>query len=164
MKRLTLFMLVIASAASLACAADETPSVGAMGLTFSLRLPKAEFTAGEPIPLRLVVRNTSEHARRIPAFIGGNTRDGVPLLRWGARLVCHKDMRTTLRYEGTYVKATGGTVVVDPGATHEGFELDLAKCFTLGEGPFEIQLMLASLQSLFPDAASNRLKFSVRNP
>ena len=133
-------------------------SVGSLGLVFSAALPKDQFTEGEAIPFELTVVNATEQQRTIPAVF---VQDDPLVIRSGMYLICQQD-RTTLLFQGLFFKASEAGLDIKPGGSHRAFTLDLAKCFDLVPGTYDIQVLFSTRYSGFVDAASNRLTLTVK--
>jgi hypothetical protein len=164
MRRVAMCMVLLASGTALICFAGQghsrNESVGSMGLIFSVSLPEDEFEESGAVPLKLVIKSSSQHERLIPSVFV-NAKDDPVSIRSGMYLICQKGTHV-LAFKGAYFKTSETGHKLESGATHEAFELDLSKCFDLEAGTYDIQLLFTTRYSGFVDAASNRLTFEVK--
>jgi hypothetical protein len=159
-QKIRLTLLAIAMMAIHGQTATGGGTAGSTGLIFTISLPKTEFSDSDPIPLMFVVQNGGTIQQRFPSVCGGEDKSGFPFLRSGAYLICQR-RRDVLRFKGGYAKAHERRAL-EPGESHKAFDLDLNKCFDLGPGTYEVQLLFsAARNSPFPDGASNRLTFTI---
>jgi hypothetical protein len=163
MKRVAIRVIMLASVMALVFFVSRgyarAASVGSRGLVFTISLPKSEFEESEAVPLKLVIKNSSQHEQTIPSLFV-NAQDEPISVRSGMYLICQKGVQI-LAFKGATFKQAGTGHTLEPGAAYEAFELDLTKCFDLEAGAYDIQLLFTTRYSGFVDAASNRLRFRV---
>ena len=77
-------------------------------------------------------------------------------------LICQKADGDFLKFKGLAFKASEAGRKLAAGDTYQAMTVDLARCFDLEPGTYDVQLLFTTRYSGFVDAASNRITFTVR--
>ncbi len=163
-KTISSFLMLAMLAISISyCRADQqvTESVGSKGLVFAISQPTNLFTKGQAVSLSLVVRNAGQSPIRIPSLFAHDEGSSVAL-RSGMFLICQKANGAFLAFKGLYFKASEAGRSLGAGEVYKAMTIDLSRCFDLEAGTYDVQLLFATRDSGFVDAASNRIAFTVR--
>ena len=145
------------------CYADQqmTESVGSKGLVFTISQPTNSFGKAEAVPLSLAIKNTGQSATEVPSLLAHDEGSSVAL-RSGMFLICQKPNGDFLTFKGLHFKASEAGHNLAPGDAFHAMTVDLARCFDLEPGTYDVQLLFTTRYSGFVDAASNRITFTIR--
>jgi len=145
------------------CCAEEqvTESVGSKGLVFTIYQATNSFAKGQAVSLSLVVKNSGQSPIQIPSFIAHDEGSSVAL-RSGMFLICQKANGDFLKFKGLHFKISEAGRSLGIGESYQAMTIDLARCFDLEPGTYDVQLLFTTRYSGFVDAASNRITFTVR--
>ena len=145
------------------CYGDQqiAESVGSKGLAFTIYQPTNSFVKGQSVLLTLVVKNTGQSPTQIPSLFAHEEGSSVTL-RSGMFVICQKANGDFLKFKGLCLKASEAGRSLGAGETYRAMTLDLARCFDLEPGTYDVQLLFTTRYSGFVDAASNRITFTVR--
>ena len=145
------------------CQAEQqmTKSVGLKGLVFTISQPTNSFGKAQAVPLSLVITNTGQSPTQIPSLYANDDGSSVAL-RSGMFLICQMPNGDFLKFKGLNFKASEAGRSLAAGDTCQAMTVDLARCFDLEPGTYDVQLLFTTRYSGFVDAASNRITFTVR--
>ena len=138
-----------------------TESTGSRGLVFTVSMPTNEFAKSQAMSLSLVIKNTVQSPAAIPSLFA-HDEDSSVALRSGMFLICQKANGDFLNFKGLNFKASEAGRSLAAGDTCKAMTVDLARCFDLEPGTYDVQLLFTTRYSGFVDAASNRITFTVR--
>jgi len=157
------FMALVCTV-SLAQQPEGPPGCGDRGLLFAISAETPEREARGAIPLKFVITNTSKDSVHIPVGLTCAEFDqslGKYLIGSGVYVICQRSDGEFLKFKGSHIKASGPGKTLQAGKRVTAFTLDLAKCFDLAPGTYDVQLLFTRRYSGFADAASNRVTISV---
>jgi hypothetical protein len=149
--------------------AGDAPPVltcGDRGLLMKITVPEGPQKAGEAIPMKLSITNTTAADVQLPNnltyAVDADPGLNKPMVGAGVFIVCQTESGDFLKYKGGYVKASGSGTPVKAGQELKAYTLDLAKCFDLPAGRYEVQLLFTTKHSGFLDGASNRISITIK--
>ncbi len=168
MKSITVAIILLTALVFTAAAAKQspdTPTCGDRGLLLTISVLEGPHKAKAKIPLTLTVTNTNQSDMHLPtgfAYARDIDKDAnTYLLGLGMFIICEKQAGDYLKFEGGYARVGGAGRTVKAGQEIEAYSIDLAKCFDLSSGEYDVQLLFTKRYSGFVDAASNRITIKV---
>ena len=168
MKRITVATILLTALVFTAAAAKQspdTPTCGDRGLLLSISVPEGPHKAKAKIPLTFTVANTNQNDVYLPigvTYARDYDKDAKTcVIGSGTFIICQKQGGDCLKFKGGYTKVDGIGQTVKAGQEIEAYSIDLAKCFDLSSGEYDVQLLFTKRYSGFVDAASNRITIKV---
>jgi len=144
----------------------STRTCGDRGLLLTISVPEGPHKAEGRIPLTFAIANTSRTDVHIPTgltYARDYDKDAKTcLIGSGTFIICQKQAGDHLNFKGGYVKVSGPGRTLKRREELEAYTIDLAKCFNLTPGKYDVQLLFTKRYSGFIDAASNRITITVR--
>ncbi len=169
MKRISLVALVLVALVLLGAAAKKGKThrtCGDRGLLTAISVPAGPHKANAKIPLTLGITNTGNTPVHITSgFTYARDLDKdtkTCVIGSGTFIICQKQAGAYLKFKGGYVKVTGTGQLLKAGQKIKAYTIDLAKCFDLAPGKYDVQLLFTRRYSGFIDGASNRITITVK--
>jgi len=159
---------LIATVLTAAVAEESAPSptCGDRGLLLTISVPEGPQKVGGPIPLRFTIANTTTNDIRLPSnFTYGTSEEAktkMPTIGAGMYIICQTERGDFIKYKGYYAEASGRGTILKAKQEVQPYTLDIAKCFDLPAGRYEVQLLFTRQHSGFLDGASNRITITVK--
>lgn len=170
MKRITAATILLTALVFTVAAAKQspdTPTCGDRGLLLRISVPEGPHKAKAKIPLTFTVANTNQNDVYLPigfTYARDFDKDAKTcVIGSGTFILCQKRYRRGdyLKFKGAYPKVNGTGQTVKAGQEIEAYSIDLAKCFDLSSGQYDVQLLFTRRYSGFLDGASNRITITV---
>jgi len=159
---------LIATVLTAAVAEESVPSptCGDRGLLLTISVPEGPQKAATPLPLQFSITNTGLGDVILPnnlTFARSEDLEGkVPVIGSGMFIICQTERGDFIKYKGYYAKVSGPGTTLKSKQELKVYSLDLAKCFDLPAGRYEVQLLFTRQHSGFLDGASNRITITVK--
>ena len=159
---------LIATVLTAAVAEESAPSptCGDRGLLLTISVPEGLQKVGGPIPLRFTIANTTTNDIRLPDnFTYGTSEDAetkIPVIGSGMFIICQTERGDFIKFKGHYARVDGLGTILKAKQELQPYTLDMAKCFDLPAGRYEVQLLFTRQHSGFLDGASNRITITVK--
>lgn len=143
-----------------------TRTCGDRGLLLTISVPGGPHKTKAKIPLTFVIANTNKKDVHIPVGFT-YTRDfdkdaKTCVIGSGTFIMCQRQAGEYLKFKGGYAKVDGVPRTLKAGQELKAYTIDLAKCFDLGPGKYDVQLLFTKRYSGFVDAASNRITITLK--
>ena len=169
MKQISVIVLLLLALVLSMCADKQSPDTkmcGDHGLLLTISVPEGPHKVKAEIPLTFTITNTIEKDVYIPigfTYAHDFDKDAKAcVIGSGTFIICQKQNGDYLTFKGVYTKVDGIAQTLKAGEELKTYTIDLAKCFDLTPGKYDVQLLFTKRYSGFIDAASNRITFSVR--
>ena len=159
---------LIATVLTAAVAEESAPSptCGDRGLLLTISVPEGPHKAATPLPLQFSITNTGLGDVILPNNLTyARSEDPelkVPVVGAGMFIICQTERGDFIKYKGAYIKIHGSGTTLKSKQELKAYSLDLAKCFDLPTGRYEVQLLFTRQHSGFLDGASNRITITVK--
>jgi hypothetical protein len=144
-----------------AAVAEESapsPTCGDRGLLLTISVSEGLQKVGGPI--------TTTNDIRLPNNITyGTSEDAetkMPVIGSGMFIICQTERGDFIKFKGYYARVDGLGTILKAKQELQPYTLDMAKCFDLPAGRYEVQLLFTRLHSGFLDGASNRITITVK--
>jgi hypothetical protein len=168
MKKISVIVLLLLALVLCMSADKKSPDTkicGDQGLLLTISLPKGLYKVKAEIPLTFTITNTNEKDMNIPigfTYAHDFDKDAKTCaIGSGTFIICQKQNGDYLKFKGVYTKVDGIGQTLKTGEELKTYTINLAKCFDLTPGKYDVQLLFTKRYSGFIDAASNRITFSV---
>jgi hypothetical protein len=156
----------VVAAAAWAGKAPSEPACGDRGLLLRIAVPDGPQKAGEALPMKFSVTNTGPAEMLLsPNLLYALDEEPAikkPVVGSGLFVICQTERGDFVKFKGGWVKASGPGTPLKAGEELKAYTLDLAKCFDLAPGKYEVQLLFTRDHSGFLDGASNRVKLIIQ--
>ena len=144
----------------------STPTCGDRGLLLSISVPKGPHEANGKIPLTFVITNTNKKDVLVPIgftyYVRFDKDTKTCLIGSGTFIICQRQAGRHLKFKGHYARVSGAGQALKAGQELKAYTIDLAKCFDLTPGTYDVQFLFTKRYSGFIDAASNRITVTLK--